>query len=134
MELYSNWAGPKNCKVPLIIYCSKRNGQKKLLFTKYTTFRFHKVLERTVVLTKISDRKNQNPFATEEREISIKTTVASICIFLGFSEKKCSSVVRGDQIKIKSRTKKSFYGHGKSNVVTMKTWLCQGLIQEQKEE
>ena len=98
--------------------------KKKLLSTKYTTFRSHKVLERTVVLTKISYRKNQNPFATEEPEISIKTSVASICIFLGFSEKKCSIVARGDQIKIKSRTKKSFYGHGKSNVVTMETWLC----------
>ena len=35
-----------------------------------------------------------------------KTLVASICIFLIFSEKKCSSVVRGDQIKIKFGTKK----------------------------
>ena len=35
-----------------------------------------------------------------------KTSVASICIFKRFSEKKVSSVVRGDQIKIKSGTEK----------------------------
>ena len=35
-----------------------------------------------------------------------KTSVASVCIFLGVSEKKGFSVVRGDQIKIKFLTKK----------------------------
>ena len=84
-------------------------GSKKLLSTKYTTFTSRKVLDSAVVLTKISYRKNQNPFLWQKNRKFQKTSVASICIFLGFSEKKGSSVVRGDQIKIKSGTKKKVF-------------------------
>ena len=105
MELYSNCTDPKNCKVPLIIYCSKRNCQQNLLSTKYTIFRFRKVLERTVVLMKISYGKNQNTFVTEEPYISKDFSCFNLYFFRSFGEKGFSTV-RGDQIKIKFLTKK----------------------------